>query len=166
MSNFTYRLYHVTAPASFPGLPLPDNSLVFRNGLLQLPNVDYSLTGTTFKMLPARLATGDVIAVASMPTAAAPPSYTPLAIGTAALPFATTGVSYSTTVAASGGIPPYAWSASGLPDGFTLDSATGVISGTATAPGTATVNLVVTDSAAALDICTVTLPLQVVASFL
>jgi hypothetical protein len=63
------------------------------------------------------------------------------------LPSATPGAAYSTSLAATGGIPPRAWSlASGtLPPGLTL-SAAGVISGTPTTPGTSTFTVKVTDS--------------------
>jgi hypothetical protein len=72
-----------------------------------------------------------------------------LVITTSSLPGGTVGISYTaTTLAATGGTPPYTWSvASGaLPSGLSLSSA-GVISGTPTAAGTVSVALKVTDSA-------------------
>ena len=75
----------------------------------------------------------------------------PLAlVGLEALfPQLTVGQPYSEHSLAYGGTPPYVWSiASGtLPAGLTLNTATGAISGTPTAPGSATVVLRVTDSA-------------------
>jgi Putative Ig domain len=72
----------------------------------------------------------------------------PLAIG--AVPNAAeVGVAYSATPGATGGKPGYAWSLAGgttLPAGLTLDAATGAISGTPTAPGSDTFELLVTDS--------------------
>ncbi|QWV97167.1 putative Ig domain-containing protein [Geomonas nitrogeniifigens] len=58
-------------------------------------------------------------------------AYTPLAVGTASLPFGTIGTPYNRTLSATGGVPGYTWSvASGnLPDGLTLNGSTGVISG-------------------------------------
>jgi len=56
------------------------------------------------------------------------------------------GAAYTATLAAAGGTPPYTWSiASGaLPAGLTLTAATGVISGTPTATGTASFTVKVT----------------------
>lgn len=61
----------------------------------------------------------------------------PLVLTTSSLPAATEGVSYSTTLAASGGTAPYNWSVTlgSLPAGLTLNPSTGVISGTPTAGG-------------------------------
>ena len=92
-------------------------------------------------------------------------------ITTSSLPAGTVGTAYTaTTLAATGGTPPYTWSASGLPSGLSISSA-GVISGTPTAAGSFSVTVQATDSAqltatkaysvtvaAALTITTATLP--------
>ena len=69
----------------------------------------------------------------------------PLAISTTTLPAGTVGTAYSTTLAATGGVSPYSWSASGLPSGLTISSA-GTISGTPTASGTFSASITVLDS--------------------
>jgi hypothetical protein len=69
-----------------------------------------------------------------------------LTITTASLPAGSVQHGYSTTVTASGGVTPYTWSASGLPNGLGINSSTGVISGTPTVSGTFPVTVTVTDS--------------------
>jgi hypothetical protein len=71
-----------------------------------------------------------------------------LVITTSSLPAGTVGTSYTATLAATGGTPPYTWSASGLPSGLSISSA-GVISGTPTASGSFSVTVQMTDSAQA-----------------
>ncbi len=56
---------------------------------------------------------------------------TVLAVTTNTLPSATLCLAYGpATATASGGLPPYTWSATGLPTGVTIDALTGQISGT------------------------------------
>ena len=71
-----------------------------------------------------------------------------LSITTVSLADGKQGVAYSQTLAASGGATPLAWdiSAGSLPAGLSLNAATGVVSGTPTAYGTATFTARVTDA--------------------
>jgi hypothetical protein len=68
-----------------------------------------------------------------------------LAVATARFPGATAGSPYSATLSATGGIPPYTWSATGLPAGLTV-TPTGTISGTPAAPVTTAVTVRVHDA--------------------
>ncbi|MCX7711692.1 MAG: putative Ig domain-containing protein [Clostridia bacterium] len=70
----------------------------------------------------------------------------PIDIINSALSPATVGVSYLETLAASGGTAPYSWSASGLPDGLTMNASTGEISGTPVSYGSALITVTVSDS--------------------
>ena len=105
------------------------------------------------------------------------PSPGSLTITTASLPDAAANQPYSASLMGSGGTPPYTWSvAPALPNGLSLDSASGSISGTPTTQGTTThafslhdnsvpaqtvsqtLNLTVAPPAAALTITTTSLP--------
>ena len=87
----------------------------------------------------------------------------PLTITTTSLPNAQLNSSYSQTVSATGGVPPYTWTlASGtLPNGITL-TAGGSLIGTPTAAGTSNFTVQVKDNAAAPTTVTKALSLTVV----
>jgi len=72
----------------------------------------------------------------------------PLGITTISLPSGTLNYNYNTTLGATGGITPYAWSVTsgGLPPGLNLDSNSGVISGTPTVLGDYPFTVQVADS--------------------
>ncbi len=74
--------------------------------------------------------------------------YAPLTVSTVSLPSGTTGVVYSQTLAATGGVAPFTWSISSgtLPAGLALNTTSGAISGTPTAAGTSTITLQVKDT--------------------
>ena len=67
------------------------------------------------------------------------------------LPQGTIGISYSQTLAASGGTAPYTWSlsAGSLPAGLTLNASVGTVGGTPSALGTTTFTVRVLDSVSA-----------------
>ncbi|WDL95290.1 beta strand repeat-containing protein [Alicyclobacillus sp. ALC3] len=67
-------------------------------------------------------------------------------IDTTSLNVAVSGATYSASFAALGGSGGDTWSVAGLPTGLTINSATGVISGTATTAGVYTLTATVTDS--------------------
>ncbi len=54
----------------------------------------------------------------------------PLTVSSEDLGQVTNTISYNHLLTAQGGLPPYTWSATGLPKGLSVDSSTGVLSGT------------------------------------
>lgn len=72
----------------------------------------------------------------------------PLSITTTTLPDGILGASYSQTIATSGGASPFNFTVSGgsLPPGLSLAASTGAITGTPTATGTSSFDVLVTDS--------------------
>lgn len=65
---------------------------------------------------------------------------------TAGPPRGMVGKAYSYTLSGSGGFPPYTFAASNLPPGLTLNTSTGLISGTPTTAGTHTPTFTLTDA--------------------
>jgi hypothetical protein len=86
------------------------------------------------------------------------PGPTPLTVTTTTLPSGTVGQAYSHSLAATGGTPPYQWTAgTGFPSFLAVDAATGKVSGTPTSGGTFSFSVQVTDSVKASTTATVTL---------
>jgi hypothetical protein len=75
----------------------------------------------------------------------------PLSVTTSLLPGGNVSASYSTTLAATGGVGPYTWSLTvgTLPDGLQLDGSTGAITGTPTVVNKFNFTVQVTDSLSA-----------------
>jgi hypothetical protein len=95
------------------------------------------------------------------------PVIMPLSITTSSLPRAQVESAYSTTLAATGGTPPYTWTVTGgtFPPGLSLAASSGVISGTPHGgPVGATLTFQVKDAATAAQTKSVALALTVLAS--
>jgi hypothetical protein len=98
---------------------------------------------------------GDAVAIDGATVTAAEPDSAgalyvfadaPLSISTTSLSSATAGTAYATAVAGSGGTAPYAWSATGLPAGLSINALTGAITGTPTAAGGFSPTITLTDA--------------------
>jgi hypothetical protein len=86
-----------------------------------------------------------------------------LVLTTTGLPNGTVGTAWSATLTASGGATPYLWGiASGLlPTGLSLNTQTGLISGTPTLAGTSTFTAQVSDAQSPADIATKILSIMI-----
>jgi hypothetical protein len=82
----------------------------------------------------------------------------PLVIAKPAPAAAELGLPFELQLNVSGGRAPYQWSATGLPAGFTVDAATGAITGTPGATGLAPVKVTVTDALGLTTTIDVNLP--------
>lgn len=80
-------------------------------------------------------------------TSETPSGTSPLALTVGSYPAGTVGTAYSVdVVSASGGTAPYSYAASGLPDGLSIDAATGAVTGTPSVAGTFNATVTVTDA--------------------
>ncbi len=157
----------ITGPSTLPswtkGRVYPNTSMTSTGGT---GTITWSATGLPAGLsiapasgvisgTPTTPGTSNVTVVATDGTGAtATKSYTVTinttpSIATTALPNGEKSVAYSATLATSGGTAPFTWTATGLPNGLSLNSGTGVISGTPTTTGSYTINLGVTDASGA-----------------
>ena len=135
------------------------------------PSYGPALIAMVALLLPALMLTGcggSSSSPSSAPTATSPPDPPPppppVSITTTALPYGRIGQSYSTTLAANGGTPPYQWSLTGgsLPAGIGLSASTGTLSGTPSADANhVSLTLKVSDSSSPAQTASVALALTV-----
>jgi hypothetical protein len=127
-----------TGPYSFAGSGLPDGLTLSASG---------AISGTPSKpgQFPFTVTATDSKGLAGTGGFAITISPADLIIVTPSLPDAIVGTAYSATFTASGGIPPYLWTVTGLPAGLTATGPT--IGGTPATSGSFTVTVSVKDSA-------------------
>lgn len=136
----------------------------FQGTVLAQQSVTATTGATVVGRLLARtgavtLDTNTITASSGCPTPGTPSETTAPVISSGAPTPATAGTPYSYTVTATG-TPTPTYTAAGLPAGLTIDSTTGVISGTPTTPGTSTVTITASNGTAPNDTQTVTITVQ------
>lgn len=141
----TYDGFYTVLPA---GLTVSSSGLV--SGTPQEQNNLNQPVTNTFPVIVSDSSSPRQTTNGSVPVTitVSPPDYTPpppLGITTTSLPEATINNSYSATMQASGGTPPYQWTAQGLPDGFAM-SMDGTISGSSDIPSQSTITVTATDA--------------------
>ncbi|MBD3921289.1 choice-of-anchor I family protein [Paenibacillus sp. PR3] len=121
-----------------------------KKSIRRIDLADTDVNKADFQQIDYEAATPAVIADKGPRNSAYGPwgvTVTPPSITTQSLPVATVGIPYAATVAASGGVAPYTFSAEGLPQGLSINPTTGVISGTVSSPvDAASVTITVTDA--------------------
>ncbi len=136
----------------------------FQGTVLAQQSVTATTGATVVGRLLARtgavtLDTNTITASSGCPTPGTPSETTAPVISSGAPTPATAGTPYSYTVTATG-TPTPTYTAAGLPAGLTIDSTTGVISGTPTTPGTSEVTITASNGTAPNDTQTVTITVQ------
>lgn len=122
------------------------------NGLVYAPTSIISISGNGF--FKATTVMAGALVDQGTPTVliGTPPAKNVAITGVATLPNWTVGRPYpNTTMTAKDGGGIYSWSATGLPAGLSIDSASGVISGTPTTVGNSTAHIFVVDSLGDVD---------------
>ena len=147
----------MTATVTSPTQGTPTGTVTFLDGQSPISGGTIALSAGTAVFNTAALATGFHLITFSysgdtnfLATSANPQGLTvniaALAITTTFLPGGTVFQAYSASIAATGGYPPYTFTATGLPPGLTINPQTGAISGIPTSAGTFTATFTVTDS--------------------
>jgi Putative Ig domain len=105
---------------------------------------------------PISVATPGTPEVVSNPVSFTVTAPSPLSFNTSSLPSSADGKAYYFLLAGGGGVPPVMWSLSSgtLPAGLSLDSSTGLITGTASGVGTSNFTIQLSDSAATPHVAT------------
>ncbi|MBT2518013.1 Ig-like domain repeat protein [Streptomyces sp. ISL-90] len=138
-------------PLSAAGTPSPAISVTGLPEGLSFDPATGEITGTP---TAAGATVASITATSVLGTATAPLTLTvhpAVGITTTALPSGTATLPYEAPLAAEGGLPPFQWAAAGLPDGLTIDTETGLVSGTPTTEGAAHVTLTLTDALGGTD---------------
>lgn len=141
------------------------NSGSFPAGLTMAANCSISGTPTTAGTSMVNVTATDSASPAKTGTATIALTVNPIngLSLTGGLPNATLGVAYTQTLTATGGLPPYTYTLTGsLPAGLSLNSTTGVVSGTPTAVGASSFTITATDSQSTPQQASLPLTMQVV----
>ena len=136
-----------------PGTVFPPNLTLTSDGILSGPVIATGSFSIAVQLVNSQV-----------PSAPATRNFTllvtlgPLGINERTLPGATRNVPYSTTLTATGGIPPYTWGLDvSAPKGLSIDSSNGILSGTLTTAGSFPVPVTLRDSTGATVSVTYTL---------
>ncbi len=143
-ASFAINTYAINASAGAGGSISPSGAVTVTYGADQsftiTPNTGYRISDVLVDSSSVGAVTSYTFhgVTAEHTISASFVAIAPLSITTSSLPSGTVLTAYSQTLAATGGVLPYTWSVStgSLPDGLTINSSTGTVSGTPTKAGT------------------------------
>ena len=156
-SPYTWSITTGQLPA---GLSLAASTGIISGTPTASGSYSFGVTVVDSEASPQSASTTVTLSVVAAQTASAP---TALSIGTSSLPSGTIGSAYSTSLIASGGTAPYTWSfvSGNIPAGLSLNTSTGLLSGTPTTTGTGTFTVAVADSESPAQTKSVTLSIVI-----
>ena len=133
---YTYSVTSGTLPA---GLSLNTSTGAITGTPTTAGNTSFTITATDANSITGAANYTLAVAQSSVTLTLSPSS--------GALTTATVGTAYSQSVTTTSGNAPYTYSGTGLPNGLSIDTNTGAITGTPTTAGSYTITVAVTDSA-------------------
>jgi len=149
-----------TTPYSFSATGLPAGLSIISSGMISGTPAQSAVGTATVNVTVTDAGKPQQSASATLSLTVSTATQNGLAITTTSLPSGTIGAPYTAPIAVSGGNSPFNFSATGLPSGLSINSATGTISGTPQGPaGTASVTITVTDRKNATATANLSLPI-------
>ncbi|HEX3892200.1 MAG TPA: Ig domain-containing protein [Terracidiphilus sp.] len=150
-----------TTPYAFSATGLPSGLTMSSSGAISGTPAQSAVGTASVTVTVTDAGQPQQSASAAMSLAVSAATQNTLAIATTSLPDGTIGATYNATIDVTGGSSPFVFSATGLPSGLSIDTVTGILSGTPQGPAaTSSVSITVTDRKKATASATLNLTIQ------